>query len=347
MNLDPKSILIVLHGSIGDVTRALPLANVIRKGFPKAKLAWAVEPASLSLLQNHPAIDEVIVFERHHWWRGIWPFLRAVRARRFELVLDLQRHLKSGLISFLSGAPVRVGFNSADCKEFNWLFNNRFIAATGNGIAKIEHYMKFAEFLGLPSQPIEWNFKLQPEDERRVNILLEKVGHSYAVLFVGTRWASKQWFPHQIAACARFLREQYNLGVILLGSKNDKTIAKEALEGYSQGVTSLVGQTSLSEAVGIIARARLAVGPDTGLMHIAAALGTPVVSLWGATSPVRTGPYGFEDLVIQGRASCAPCYRRRCPIGRICMQSIGAEEIQNKIIGALTRRPLQSCGIGG
>jgi lipopolysaccharide heptosyltransferase II len=289
------------------------------------------------LVEHYPPIDEVIFFDRRHWWRGIWPFLRTIRGRRFDVVVDLQRHLKSGLISFFSGAPIRIGFNKDDGKEFNWLFNNQFIDAMGNASPKISHYMKFAEILGIPSWPIEWHFKLQPEEEKRTAVLLDKIGEQYAVLFVGTRWQSKQWFPRQIADCARFLCESHNLEVILLGGKADQRIAKEVLSCYSERTWNLVGQTSLREASGLIARARVAVGPDTGLMHIAAAVGTPVISLWGATSPARTGPYGFEDLVIQGRAACVPCYRRRCPIGGVCMKSISADEIQAKIASALTR----------
>jgi lipopolysaccharide heptosyltransferase II len=337
MRIAPRSILIVLHGSIGDVTRALPLAGLIRRGFPNVKLSWAVEAPSFPLVEHYPAIDEVMVFDRRHWWRGIWPFLRGIRARQFDVVVDLQRHLKSGVIGFFSGAPIRVGFNKADGKEFNWLFNNQFIEATGNAIPKISHYMKFAELLGIPSQPIEWHFELPPEEEKRIDILLEKTGRQYAVLFVGTRWQSKQWFPRQMADCARFLWESHKLEVILLGGKEDRRIASEVSNCYSERVHNLVGQTSLREALGVIARARVAVGPDTGLMHIAAAVGTPVVSLWGATRPARTGPYGSEDLVIQGRAACVPCYRRRCPIGRVCMSSIGADEIQAKIANALKR----------
>jgi len=97
-----------------------------------------------------------------------------------------------------------------------------------------------------------------------------------------------------------------------------------------------VGETSLRETVGILSRARVAVGPDTGLMHLAAAVGTPVVSLWGATSPLRTGPYGYGELVIQGKAHWSPCYLRRCPISRICMQSIDIVEVVERVGRALT-----------
>lgn len=97
MRVAPNSILIVLHGSIGDVTRALPLATLIRRGFPKVKLVWAVEAPSFPLVQDYPAIDEVIVFDRRHWWRGIGSLLRTIREGQFDVVLDLQRHLKSAL----------------------------------------------------------------------------------------------------------------------------------------------------------------------------------------------------------------------------------------------------------
>ena len=132
--------------------------------------------------------------------------------------------------------------------------------------------------------------------------------------------------------------QRYGLSIVLLGSEPDATLAGEVEVACGQGVTNLVGRTSLKEAVGIIARAKVAVGPDTGLMHIAAAVGTPVISLWGATSPSRTGPYGFEDLVIQGKADCSPCYRRHCPIGRVCMQSIEVETIMAKIEIGLSRK---------
>jgi len=334
---NPKNILIVLHGSIGDVTRALPLANLIRRGFPKARLSWAVEPLCFPLVQHHPALDEVILFDRRRWWSAAVPFLRKIRAQRFDLVLDLQRLFKSGVVSWWSGAPHRIGFNRLDAKEFNWIFNNHFIPATGDGVSKLEHYLKFAGYLGLPPHPIEWNFQLTDQEQSAVETHLRDVERPYAVLFVGSRWESKQWFSSQIADCARLIYERHGLDIVLLGSKEDQPLAREAIGHVKIPMTNLVSHTSVREAIGVIASARVAVGPDTGLMHIAAAVATPVVSLWGATSPRRTGPYGFEDLVVQGRASCSPCYLRRCPIGRICMQSIDLEEIADNIDRALCR----------
>ena len=336
-SLEPKNILLVLHGSIGDVIRALPLANLIDHAFPNARLTWSIEPPSLPLVEHHPAVDEVILFDRTRWWRQLVPFLRRIRAGRFDLVLDLQRHLKSGIISRWCGAPHRLGFHRVDSKELNWVFNNHHLPRLGNGLSKLNHYLKFAEYLGIVPEPVEWKLSLTQAEEVVVDRHLEKISSGFATLFVGSRWESKNWFSWQITSCAELIQQRHGLSVVLLGGKNDAAVAREVEISCRRGILNLVGRTSLREVIGIIARANVAVGPDTGLMHIAAAVKTPVVSLWGATDPSRTGPHGGEDFVIRGKADCSPCYLRRCPIGRVCMRSIEIEEIMAKIDRALSR----------
>ena len=334
----PRRILVILHGSVGDVTRALPLANLIRRRYPEARLSWSVEPAAAPLVEHHPAVDDVILFDRSRWWVGLGPFLKRIRAGRFDLALDLQRLLKSGLISWWSRAPHRLGFHRRDAKECNWLFNNHHIPPVGNGISKLNHYLKFAQWLGIEPHPVEWRLSLLPHEESAVEEMLRDVGGGYAVFFVGSRWQSKKWFPADTARCAAALHKAYGLEVILLGGSDDIVFAEQARAFGLPQFRNWVGKTSLRQAVGILQRAQVAVGPDTGLMHLSAAVGTPVVSLWGATSPARTGPYGFADLVVQGRAACSPCYLRRCPIGRICMRSIAVEEVTAKVGAALSRK---------
>lgn len=337
MTVEPHKILIILHGSIGDVTRALPLANLARRGYPKARIAWAVEPAAFPLLENHAAIDEVILFDRRRWWKSLVPFLRKIRSQRFDLVLDLQRHLKSGIISRWTGAPIRLGFHRRDSKEFNWLFNNHYIPAMGDSISKLSHYLKFAEILGLDLRPVEYHLRFTQEEEAKVEELLRKVGGPFAVFFVGSSWESKRWFSAQTARCAAEIQKRYGLEIILLGGREDVLFAEEVENNGGLRFVNCAGQTSLRESIGLLSRAKVAIGPDTGLMHLSAAVGTPVISLWGATSPTRTGPHAYEDLVVLGKAACSPCYLKRCPIGRVCMQAIDIEEIAAKVGKALRR----------
>ncbi len=294
-------------------------------------LAWSIEPACLPLLQGNSAIDEIILLERRRWWKNAGPFLARVRGGNFDLVLDLQRLFKSGFISWWSGAAQRIGFHRKDSKEFNWIFNNCHIPAYGDKIPKIEHYMKFVDYLGIERFPLEWEFNLSPEEGTSITGHLSKTAGPFAALFVGTRWQSKQWFPSQMSECADRLQGDFGLNVVLLGSKDDQPLAQEVVSMARRPLNNLVGRTTLREAIGVIQQARIAVGPDTGLTHIAAALRTPVISLWGATRPQRTGPYGYADLVLQGKAPCVPCQRRTCSIGRVCLQSITTEQIGAKI----------------
>jgi lipopolysaccharide heptosyltransferase II len=320
---------------------------MLRRAFPRAFLAWSFEPSCLPLLQGNSTIDEIIVLERRRFWRTAGLFLARVRAGNFDLVLDLQRLFKSGFISWWSGARQRIGFHRKDSKEFNWIFNNLHIPAYGEEIPKIEHYLKFADYLGIDRSPLEWQFNLTAGEQASIKDHLSKVTGPFAALFVGTRWESKQWFPSQMSECADQLQGDYGLGVVLLGSKDDQPLAQEVVALSRSKLVDLAGRTTLREAIGIIQNARIAVGPDTGLMHIAAALRTPVISLWGATSPRRTGPYGYGELVLQGKAPCVPCQRRTCSIGRVCLQSITTEQIGAKIrnvLGDEKRAPVPHAG---
>jgi lipopolysaccharide heptosyltransferase II len=319
--------LIVLLGAIGDVTRALPLLTRLRRAYPAAYIAWAVEPTAAPLLEYHPALNDVFLYQRTRGPHAFFSFLRAVRRRRFDLVLDLQRHAKSGITSWWSGAPVRLGFHRKNSKEGNWLFNTHTIAPVPNFSLKLGHYLKFADALGLPDDGISFDLRLRPEEEQRVDALLHGMTRPFVTFFLGSRWPSRFWFPHTTATVARALRQNYGMEVVLVGGPGEQAFAQEVSQALGGAVTNVTGRTSLRDLIGIFSRARMALGPDSGPMHIAAATGTPVISLWGATSPARSAPWGSEALVVRGPAACSPCYVRQCRIGRLCMQRITPEQV--------------------
>jgi lipopolysaccharide heptosyltransferase II len=330
-----ERILIVLLGAIGDVVRALPLAMRLRSAWPAAKLMWAIEPAAAPIVDRHPALDDVVLFNRPEGVREFARFLRSVRACGAQLTLDLQRHFKSGLTSWASGAPTRMGFAVADSREGNWLFNNRHIAPVERFSPKVVQYLSFADHLEVPRAPVAFGLRLAPDEDARVAELLADVHGRFAALFMGSTWPSRSWFPLPTATVCRELRRR-GLSVVLIGAPSDQPFAREVVAAGAE-VVNLVGHTSLRDVVGILARATIAVGPDSGPMHISAAVGTPVVSLWGATSPLRSAPWGSENLIVRGDVPCAPCYLRRCPIGRLCMDTIRPETVLLRVDDALRK----------
>jgi ADP-heptose:LPS heptosyltransferase len=335
---DQRRILIVLLGAIGDVVRALPLAMRLRRGLPGATLAWAVEPIAAPLLDGHPAIDELLIFRRDLGALAFLRFLREVRRGAFDLVLDLQRHLKSGVVSRASGAPQRIGFHRANSKEGNWLFNSEFIPPQRHWSSKLRQYLAFADRLEVPDGPIEFGLALKPPEEARVDALLAPVRGPFVAAFVGSSWPSRWWFADRTAAVLNALGARRGLGAVLVGAPGAEAEFAAEVAAAVPGAANLAGRTTLRDLVGILGRARVSFGPDSGPMHVAAAVGTPVVSLWGATSPERSAPHGAADLTVVGHVACQPCYLRHCPVGRICMQQIGVDAVVGAIDAALRRR---------
>ncbi len=334
----PRRILIVLLGAIGDVTRALPLLTRVRRAYPHAYIAWAIEPAAAALLDYHPALNETILYRRTQGARTFLPFLRKVRLQQFDFVLDLQRHAKSGLVSWWSHAPVRLGFHRSNTKEGNWLFNTHEIAPIADFSLKLGQYLRFADALQLPDNEVRFDLRLRPVEEQKVEQLLTNTPQPFAAFFLGSRWPSRFWFADATAAVARTLIRDYGMGVVLVGGQGERDFAQAVEQATGAGVTNLVSRTSLRDLIGLFARARFALGPDSGPMHIAAAAGIPVISLWGATSPIRSAPWGSEDLALQGKTACSPCYTRTCPIERRCMQRITPEQVLAVIRTAIERQ---------
>ncbi len=336
MRVAAERILIVLFGAIGDVVRALPLAARLRAGYPRAHIAWAVEPRAAPVLEGHPALDARLVFERRGGVASFVRFLRQVREARFDLVLDLQRHAKSGLVSFATRAPVRIGFHRRNSKELNWLWNTLTIAPVEARGWKLAQYQRFADFLELPPLAPRFDVCIGPEEEARVDALLAPLARPFAALVLGSTWESRLWFAERYAAVVDGL-DARGIDAVLVGGDDVRALAEDTARRSARPPLDLTARTSLRESHAVFARARVAIGPDSGPMHLAAAAGTPVVSLWGATTPARSAPFGSEDLVLVGRVPCAPCYLRRCPIGRQCMRTITPERVLAQVERALAR----------
>jgi ADP-heptose:LPS heptosyltransferase len=340
----PRRVLIVLTGAIGDVIRALPLLWRIRRAWPDAYVGWAIEPKSEPILRGHPWVDKLIIYDRRYAPWSFIPFLGRIRSEHFDLVLDLQRHLKSGLISILSGASERLGFAPANSKEFNHLFSTRNIAAQPPKRLKLLQYQAFGDALDLPAAPIEFGLELLPAEDDHARGLLAGVPRPILGVILGSSWPSRIYFPESIAEVIRGLAVSVEgspgLFPVLLGDRNEQELAASVIDHLTQTASlDLTGRTSLRDLVRIFGECSVAFGPDSGPMHLAAAVGCPVVSLWGSTSPERSAPWGFADFAIGAEIPCHACYLRECPIGRECMRRLAPETIVNTVRRALSVHP--------
>jgi heptosyltransferase-1 len=334
----PQRVLIIKPSAIGDIVHALPVLNLIRRNWPRAHVSWVVTPNCGGLLAGHPQIDELIYFERHRLsrsWRSpntfskLLRFARHVHDQRFDLVIDLQGLFRSGWVVAETKAPIRVGFSNA--RELGWLFYTHLVDMNWEDHA-VDRNLCIAQALGLGRGPVEFHFAVDEHDRQWVSNHVAP-GERYAVLLPGAMWDTKQWPPEHFARLVGPLRERFGLTSVLAGSPADLPLAQQI-----PGATNLVGQTNLRQLVALLERADLVIANDSGPMHIAAALGRPLVTLFGPTSATRTGPYGRLDTVVKLDLPCSPCYSRRCS-HRSCLRWLEAEPVLVAAEKQLNRAP--------
>lgn len=328
-------VLIVLPGALGDVVRGLPLLGRLRHGWPDAHLGWAVERPSAPVLDGHPWLDALHVQERRGGVGATLAFIRSLRRARYDLALDLGRGIKSAILVGGCGAPRRVGLDRADAREGSWLAATERLRPQGVAKPKLAQFLAFADHLGVPEAPVAFGLAPSSDAERAAAALLDGIDGPFVVASLGSSCPSRRWFPEATAAVLDALAERRGTAGVLTGVAADAAFAAEVAARMRTRVVNAVGRTSLAELVALLARARVVFGPDSGALHVAAALGVRVVSLWGATSAQRSTPWGGEHGVVEGRAACMPCFLRECPIGRLCMRAIDGGVVRDRIEAAL------------
>lgn len=323
----PRRILIIKPSAIGDVVHALPVLNLLRARWPSSQVSWLVTPACAGLLEGHPQLDEVIRFERKQYgkaWRSpsaamaLLRFTRALRGRQFDLTIDLQGLFRSGWLAAMTRAPMRVGLAAA--REFGWIYYTHKVPEGHRERHAVELNLDIAEALGLGRGPVKFVFPTTDEDRAHVAELVGAAGR-YAVFLPGANWETKRWPPEKFAACVRPLRERFGLESIVAGGPDDAALAARI-----PGARDLTGKTNLRQLVALLERAALVIANDTGPMHIAAALGRPLVSMYGPTNPTLTGPFERLGSVVQLEIPCRPCYGRHCS-HKSCLQKLEHDPI--------------------
>ena len=337
-------ILIIKLSAIGDVVQALPALEAIKRTFPQCSLDWAVEDAASDILQGHPLIDRLLVSRRKEWTRllrrpstflrglnGISGFLGDLRSRRYDIAIDLQGLLKSGVIMGLARARRKIGF--AGSRELSHLFLNERIPAYDIEKHALERYLDVARYLGAVDPPPVCTLPVEKElsamrDRMRE---LDAKGRKVVVLNPVARWKTKLWQEEKFAQLADRLVLERNMVVVLTGSQGDREVTGRVHGLMKREVHDWAGTTTLRELAALASLADLFITTDTGPMHLAAAAGCKVIALFGPTAPWRTGPYGPGHVVVRAGTSCSPCFRRDCDVQMRCMKDISVEDVMKQV----------------
>jgi 3-deoxy-D-manno-octulosonic-acid transferase/heptosyltransferase-1 len=358
---DFRKILLIKLSAVGDVVHTFPVLNKLRRRYPAAQIDWLVSSPIAEFLSPHPAINDILEFAREEWtrpWR-LTPLANSarlatrLRAAGYDLVLDLQGQLRSGLCARATRAPVRIGFGKPlarrweemsrklpdearkhawqGAREGSWLAYTHYIPLPSLEVHAVDRYLAVGPMLGLDDGAADFSFPIPRAAADRIDALLHDHGIANAKLVAlapGTVWETKQWRREGFAAVARnFL--QKGLAVTLVGSARERALGDE-VAALAPGTINLAGETTLPELAALIRRSAIAVTNDSGPMHLAVALGRPVVSIFGPTYPVWAGPYRRADVVLQADIPCSPCYLRqlsRCRYAHDCMREVTAEAV--------------------
>jgi heptosyltransferase-1 len=331
----PKKILVVKPSSLGDVVHSLPFLNAVKSCFPRSEIHWVIAKGLEGLLEGNPMIDRLIIINKDVWKRisraadtvrEVRALFRKIRQERYDLAIDLQGLLRSGLITMASRAPIRIGFSEA--REGSRFFYTDKVRG-GRDLHAVDRYMKIAAALGCKKGETVFNFPPggKSKDWRK---LLGKAPGGYVVIVPGARWETKVWPAENFGKVASLIP----LRSVVVGSPGDAMIAGKVVDSSRGMAVSVAGKTNLAELIGIIQGARMAISNDSGPMHIAAACGVPVVGIFGPTSPERTGPYGGSHVIVKSAAACSPCFKKRCADLK-CMRNITPEDVYERVMDLL------------
>jgi heptosyltransferase-1 len=334
----PANILIIRLSAIGDIVFASPLIEALRGRYPDARIVWLVQSGLQPLLELHPGLDEVIQWPRSRWgkllerrkwltwYREFRQFRRILRKHRFDLVLDTQGLLKSGLLAWLSGAPERIGLGSREGSQ--WLMT-RVVERGGPSKRIGSEYRYLAQQLGLPVDPFEMRLVISESDEDYVAAMQRAQGLAtgYLVICPFTTRPQKHWFQARWIELIPRLQAAFGIPVIMLGGPDDTEAAAQIAAGVSHGLLNQVGVTRLRQAAALIKHARLLIGVDTGLTHMGIAFNRPTIALFGSTCPYLDTTRD-NAVVLYHRLECSPCKRNPTCGGRFdCMAAISVDEV--------------------
>ena len=322
-----------MMSAVGDAVHVLPVVNALKRHAPACRITWILQAGPASLVRGHRSVDEIIIFDRTAGLRGFADIRRELAQREFDLVINLQVYFKAGVITAMTRAPIRLGFDRARARDLNWLFTTHRIPPRPVGQHVQDQYFEFLEALGVNPAPVTWDLGPWPAELTWRDDFFAKLDRPAASIVVATSKPEKDWLPERWAQVVDILYEEHGLQPVLVGGRSPRELAAEQVimaTAKHQPVSAL--GSGLRNLVGILSGSALVLAPDTGPLHMAVALERPVISLMGYTNPKRTGPYKrYHDLLIDAYGNPGEDYpvSMENRLGRV--QRITVDDVREKL----------------
>jgi heptosyltransferase-1 len=337
--MNPTAILIVRLGALGDIIHAIPAAAALRAAYPDARIDWLVDAKHAEILELVTCVDRLLVLEKPTF-RAWVNATRVLRAGRHDIALDFQGLMKSAVLARASGARRVLGFSIWHLREKSarpFYSESVDVAAGLSGERHVMHKnLRLLERLGITNPPIEFPLARVASPARDV-IAEQSAGAPYALINPGAAWPNKRWDAERFGELAGFLREVRGLVPFVLWGPAEAPLAQAVVDA-SAGAALLAPPTRLADLVEICRGASVMVSGDTGPLHIAAAVGTPIVSIFGPTDPSRNGPWLDDDIAVSRYASCGCHYDRECHQREWCLGTLPVSEVTAAVQHRLTAK---------
>jgi heptosyltransferase-1 len=336
-----RNILIVRLGALGDIIHTVPAAAALRAAFPDARIDWLVDARHRPIIDLVTVVDRAVVLERSSV-SGWIDVARRVRSGRYDVAIDFQGLLKSAILARASGAPRVLGFSIWHLREktarpfYSETASRREGQVDGPGEHVIFKNLRLLRVLGVNDSQVR--FPLADVESAALSQVRGAIGRDrpFALINPGAAWPNKRWPAERFGEVAAFLREVRGVPSIVLWGPGEQGLAGAVVE-TSEGAARVAPPTGLADVLALSRAASLMVSGDTGPLHIAAAVGTPTVALFGPTDPYRNGPWAPEDLAISRYGACGCQYERRCHKAPWCLESIQVAEVTAAVQQRLPR----------
>ena len=343
----PVRILLIKLSALGDVIQTLPTLEAIRAVYPAAEISWLVEEDAAPVLACHPALDNLLISRRKTWlaawrrpgerqiaWQQFRHLMQTLRRQSYDLVIDLQGLAKSAFWTFISRSPRKIGFDRT--REYSYLALTERLPPYDPDEHAVRRYLRVARHLGAAAEPVRFRLALPTGTGEDFKYLWQEKSGPLIIMHPGTRWPTKFWLPESFAVVGG----HPDSGAAGPGGFYRQPVRRPLIARIRSYMASpaedLSGRTDLKTLARLFYQADAAVTTDTGPMHLAAAVGTPVAAVFGPTAPWRTGPFGARHRVIRTKVSCSPCFRRHCPAPE-CLTGLGVPEVLAAVNDILDR----------